>query len=385
MKKFYLTAFAGLAAFALEAAGPDISTLAGSRDWNFYSMLPSTSGWQKKKTFIEINDALAGTLTVHFAGTYPVNAVYDREAATLTFDQGQNVGYYEIGKYDIFFLHDRWNSSMSKREPSTEPIVASVQSSSIVFDPMDIIAIGNREKGYFFYGDQCELKRVVPEDLQMPEEGWVFSHTAEFEDGWHMGGVFPGRQGETWEVEVEKNTDHPNLYRIVNPYGYGTPFEDENQNKSEDGYIVFSVEDADFVTVWPCIYSGYDDRFVGKCYNYNIEGQQKELFGYTKEEILRMESLPDLPSNYDKQEGIINFRNVFFGIPYDLCGDYSWVTVNTTSRLTMPTDNSRVGTLTKSDSSCRWYDLQGRVLTSPLPGVPCIKVSPEGTAKIVKR
>lgn len=360
------------------AEGPHISTLEGSRDWNFYSILPSTAGWQTKKTFIEIANADAGELTVHFAGGYPVRGVYDQEARTITFADGQVIGHNDNGDYDIYFYHDRYYSDESGRYQTGEPLVVSVNSNTIDFDYLDCVAIGNRSKGYFYYGYQNELKRIVPGDVEMPEEGWVFSHVARFTDGWHTHAVAPDFKDVPYEVEVERHEETDGLYRLVNPYGEGTPVYDENQDKTSHGYIVFSVADPEFVTVWPCIYSGYDDPYIGKCYNYNIEGQQKELFGYDKEEILNLNLLPEGISTYDRENGLVTVRNVYFGVLSDLCGDYQWSELPQVSTITMPAQGSDARIVAEqpdTQARPRYYNLQGQSLgTRPASGA-CIEVS----------
>lgn len=377
------------ATLCAQAAGPDISTLEGSRNWNFYSGLPSTSGWQSKKSFIEIADAAAGRLTVHFAGAYPVAATYDQEAATITFQANQKVGHNANDDYDVFFFHDRWNAERTQRSQTDEPIVAWVSSNTIGFNPDDIVAIGNRTKGYFYYGYENEMKRVVPEDISMPEEGWEFSHTADLCDGWHTMTIGPEDcSQDPYEVEVQKNADIPGLYRIVNPYAEGTPMYDDNLDKEAQGYIVFSIEDPEYVTVWPCIYSGYTDPYVGKCYNYNTEGLHTVLMDYTKEEVLQLGVLTDKPSYYDEEYGIIFFNNVFFGLSGDLAGDYQWTESYMTSTLTMPRGNA--APLLPADpetdglrGQTRFLDLQGRPLAAPQPGQPCIRIRNGKAEKIL--
>lgn len=395
MKKLLLSASVMLTAFCAAGQTQSIDILDGAWNWNYYSMLRSTQGWQSKKAYFEITNAATGDITINLSGAYVVNANYDAETGKITIPANQYIGHNDQYGMDLYLIHDRWNSSGDSRYETEEPFVASLEGANIYFDQKDCLGIGSRAKGYMIYCDEMSMNKTVYGSVEMPEEGWIFSHTGTFTDYWQTMS-FDHDWAQPYEVRVEKNTEHPGLYRIVNPYGPGTPlyenqltFDDDptaydiNTDRTGEGYIFFSVEDPEFVTVYPTIYSGLTDSAIGKVQNYNLEGKYTSLYDYTKDQINDWGLLQLPASAYDAENGVVEFRNVYFGLESDQTGDYAWFQYHPTCTLTM-TSGSGVSLTGEETASKEYYNLQGQRIKEPVRGELVISRCGGRTAKTIR-
>ncbi len=365
-----------------------LEELEGEYEWNYTSMLGNGSygaGFAK----IEIKDADDGIIALTLSDTFTIEGKYtDGE---ISFAANQYLGYNSTYKIDVYFYHMRWNEDSKGKYNVDEPMVASVEYSyegavKLDFDPFDIIVIGNHSAGYFIGAYSNEM--LPPSewyDPIMPEEGWEKYSTSTFTDGWQIGAYGKDPADFPYDVIVEKNTspyyENVKFYRIVNPYGPGTPLFKYNQDQNGGkGYILFTLLMPDFVMAMPLTYSGLEDA-EGAYLNCNLEGYGYyfvyDLFpdkpDWTIQDIIDLYGLENI-SNYENN--VVTFYNCVFGTKREPFKTVTWTDkngpINYPATLTLPAtgENDGVDNVNADfDGTVRYFNLQGLPVENPGNGI----------------
>lgn len=368
-------------------ANVTIDEIAGEYEWTYTSAL-GEGGNAVGTAVLAIKDADAGVLSLTL-GNWTIEATYSK--GNLSIAPGQDLGYNQANKMQVYTYHWRWvpNGNDYTPSPLDTPMIGSASFDDndnviIEFDEDDILLVGNEAVGFFI---GAYANKFAPEseweDRLMPAEGWVKYDTATFTDGWQISGYGEDPADYPYDVVVEKNTlpelEGAELYRIVNPYGEGTPlFENNEDPNGGQGYIMFSLQLPEFVMAYPVTYSGLTDE-QGAYLNCNLEGwgfifgdQLLEKEDWTLDELIQALGLKEF-STYEKN--LVTFNNCVFGTKQQPAATYTWRDQQGNplifpSTLTFKGEQNGVDNVAADfDSTVEYYNLQGMRVENPTNGI----------------
>ena len=367
-------------------ANVTIDEIAGEYEWTYTSAL-GDGGNAVGTAVLAIKDADAGVLSLTL-GNWTIEATFSK--GNLSIAPGQDLGYNQANKMQVYTYHWHWvpNGNDYTPSPLDTPMIGSASFDDndnviIEFDEDDILLVGNEAVGFFIgaYNNKFAPESEW-EDRLMPAEGWVKYDTATFTDGWQISGYNQDPANFPYDVVVEKNTaaeyDGAELYRIVNPYGEGTPlFENNEDPNGGQGYIMFSLQLPEFVMAYPATYSGLTDEY-GEYLNCNLEGwgyifgdQLLEKEDWTLQELIQTLGLTEL-STYEKN--LVTFNNCVFGTKQQPTATYTWRDqqgnpIIFPSTLTFKGENGVDNVAADFDSTVEYYNLQGMRVENPTNGI----------------
>lgn len=378
-----------------------IAALAGEYSWDFYNYLNGANGGQKKAAAtITVKDAATGSVDINLA-SWVLSATYDETTCKLSIPTGQDLGYNEANQIQVYNYHRVWASDGRSAEYTDDPVVVTFDGASLIFRTIagtgdyegeeilaDMIGIGNSSLGWFLMAGENEMAKKVPFSDQMPDGAWKSIGTGVFTDGWQVSYFFGPEDYlmQDWEVEVEQNESTPYIYRIVNPYNVeDCPIYAYNSNPEGSGYIVFSVEDPEYVIAYPLIYSGLTDE-GGAYLNFNMEGYYTILKGFSKETVIAAKVLENY-SNY--ADGKVSFYNCRFGTTEEPEKAYYWdeELINVLSYLEITLPQSGVDMIQideNSDAAVEYYNLQGVRVAEPANGLYIVRQGSKVSKQIIK-
>ena len=352
-----------------------VSSLMGNYDWQYFSHI-SNEGQSVGAVEIYPSEIAADSVVLIFDYDFGVVAGYDETSGKISIPGNQFVGSFntESGSVECFFYHIVINDGGETSSIVNSDLEATFDGVQVTFSPEDCIAFGNSEiGGYFIMASENSLCQAEGDWVdEMPEEGWVFHSNSTFVDPWFMFGIYGVDPAELpYDVVVERNVDFDGLYRIVNPYGESSPLYDINLNSEGTGYIVFSIADPEFVTVYPLVFSGLNDGYDQYLCT-NSEGYYSLLFGFSKEEIIEDGNLAGI-SNYNEEEGIVTFCNESFGTKVEPDGFFYWGDEQPDGSLTLFTDSGVNSVASDYNVTAEYYNLQGMRVDSPVSGQIYVK------------
>lgn len=394
------------------ADGTDTSLAAveGTYDFEWYSYLNSNKGWQKSVAEILIQDETTGAVTITLGGSFELDGTYDETTKVLTIPANQDLGYNEYNSMEVYLYHRKWTAEGQLEKDAKgnaiefddpfefhfdgavfacEEIEGAGDLEGVTFDN-NIMAIGNNTVGWFIYGDNVTFAYQAPWEDEMPEGDWTSIGTGYFVDGWQMIGYYEmDYTSYDWEVEVEQNSIYPYIYRIAKPYQTkDCPIYQFNDDAEGTGYIVFSVADPEFVTVYPFIYSGFTNR-LGAFLNTNFEGYYAIAGGFDKETIISELQLTDV-SNYDEANGVVTFENCRFGTKTEPTKLYSWQNSEGNSligpsTLEIKLPHAGVDVISIDENAAKeYFNLQGMRVENPTNGLYIVRQGSKATKQLVK-
>ena len=387
-----MTAKLSLKSFAKDApskigANVSIDEIAGEYEWTYTNAI-EPGGDAVGTAILEIKDADAGVLSLTL-GNWTIEATYSK--GNLSIAPGQDLGYNQANKMQVYTYHWHWvpDGDDYTTSPLDTPMIGSASFDDndnviIEFDGDDILLIGNEKVGFFIgsYNNKFAPESEW-EDQLMPAEGWVRHCTSTFTDGWQVAGYGADPAEFPYDVVVEKNVsadyDGVELYRIVNPYGAGTPLYCYNTDPyGGAGYILFSLQIPEFVMAYPAVYSGLTDEY-GAYLNCNLEGWGfifgDQLMGnknWTLQDLIDKLQLEKL-SAYEN--GLITFHNCVFATKQDPTGAFNWKDdagnpIIFPSTLTLAnTENGVDNVAADHDGTVEYYNLQGMRVENPTNGI----------------
>lgn len=396
----------GVAAASTMALRDDtsIEALEGEYDWTFYNYMKGANGTFTEKLSIVVVDAERGEVVVDFTG-WKVKGIYDEDNCVLSIDANQYIETVNMTidneqvDVDIYLYHGVWLANGYNGGFVDRPFEITFTGSALAFPTIegtgdlagsifaeDNIVIGNDPKGWYLYaGDNVAVKNF-PFEEEMPLGEWKSVGKGLFTDSWQMisyvGMKYTDEQFK-WEVDVEQNSVNPAIYRIHNPYN--TPdcmLYEYNFDMKGTGNIVFSVEDPEFVMVYPHIYSGMSDEY-GEYLNFNLEGFYTLLYDVSRETLIEKNVLEDGISNY--ADGMVTFLNCYFATTAAPDKPRSWQIGYGPSYLEIELPYAGVDIIGVDDSYApvEYYNLQGIRVAEPANGLYIMR---QGTrvSKVVK-
>ncbi len=409
MKKFYILALAAVSAVASwgatgnatvshdmtitedtsisasvlkESSISSVEDVAGSYAWNYVSLLEEDKGPQQSEVRIFTDDTMdEGTVLLYMDGGY-IEATVDVEAATLTIRNRQYIKLKDGWQPIYLYFKSRDNDGNLLPGTSGQDAVGTISGNTITFPEDCIFAVGSPDNENEDNSLLAEANKFVnlaggDDDEDVFEKGWSDYATAKFVDGWVIcayymmdaddNKIYYNAEEHPWEVTVQKSDSDPYLYRIYNPYN--APTRPLNFGDGGKGAIVYSIEDPDFVLVYPDVYSGYTtkDREI-RCMN--IEGYYASL-GYDKEYIEA--NITDYQKSYvDGNKVYFNQCRIYY--PGLQAGVYVWgagaSAMHGSIELLMENENGLENvSLEEGVEPAEYYNLQGIREANPSNGV----------------
>ena len=172
--------------------------------------------------------------------------------------------------------------SMTK-EDAKEAGLCGVFADGVITFPVDGVLVGINSKAY--YGNRNGAFRLDMSNLERPVETdeWESIGMATYTEDCVT--TFFNVENVSYQVEVRENTNQPGLYRIINPYGAGYPYNAEGDYDTSKEYFI-EIDATDPEGVYrPGIYGtgmnwGYGEFSIGSMAYYYMAAQ-----GATFEEV----------------------------------------------------------------------------------------------------
>lgn len=211
---------------------------------------------------------------------------------------------------------------------------------------------------------------------------WEPLGTGRFTDDF-LASFIPDTEISTFDVEVERDADNPDHYRLVNPYAN---WQHDTYSASASGVAEFYIVN-DAYAYFPKFITGV--RYEGKILevSQNVMGPLNN--GMTIEDVIAI--FPESLAKYE--EGVLTATTTFdnggtpfsvFQIPYN--NALERVNLSAAFRLEMPTGTpgSVSGIETESELPAVYYNLQGARVDNPAAGI-YIRVCGDRVDKVIVR
>lgn len=364
-----------------------VEEMSGNYTVKYKSLIEGHAGEVTDIWSMTVSDAAKGEVEVKFHPRFgKFKAVVDLSSNTFSIPSKQLVGTDEYGSVYLYFKDPDTNTGALIDGPSDiDALVGTISGNKISFPALSVFALGDYEKeqlGYYFLGYAVEMSLVS--DQPNPDEGWSPFGTATFTDGWVSPGYDQLGDDAVWKVNVQRNDDDKNLFRLDNPYA----MEGNALAEMADitgGYIVLSIADPDFVKVVDNVYSGVQMMGEKICMT-NFEGYMLGQ-GYSKEYIV--ESNPSINTWSTYKDKVVDIPHARFTIGDG--GLYGWPELINLMKSKIvfdrdPEGDSGVESLEyDADAPVEYFTLQGVRVQNPERGTLVIKRQGSKVCKTVVR
>lgn len=249
-----------------------------------------------------------------------------------------------------------------------------------------------KSAGYFDLFDVLSFDGSEPAD---PNIGWEDWGEAKFQDGWLLPcfGIDQTLAENQYMVKMQKSTENPGWFRLVNPYKGNCPIAEYNESE-KDGFITFDVSDPDHVYFLPDDPAGFALAALGvtKFYPYNALTYYCMLYGVAPDELVEVFGEDMIYSTYKdnvltvssyfnesidpETNTVIGWENdACFGIQGQVASGYGWINEDEES-LNMETkiffDASKAGVsdiISEPVTGAKeFFNLQGVRVANPAKG-----------------
>lgn len=401
------------AALAPQKVAASVEDIEGFYDVDYESMF--TSG-KKDKTTATITAVSEDQILIQmepYCSGYsnismdPLLAEYDASTGTiiLRLADNEDLGTYiddpDNAAIEYHIALDMYNRVPNPNEPGKyyredlEEITGILQADgSIVFGDADTcFGFELVEMRGAYVGGFMAAKFIAPGYFKFVADEWENLGDAEFTDEWLnllIKEEYADARLQTRNIPLMKNKANPDLFLVQNPY---QGWEDFNEDPTDTGYIVFSMENPDLVYLLPLTSSGCWltlDAFPEDLYIFNLEGLYIENRGYTLDELVSMFAENDIEaSKYDADTQTLTIRNILFGTTSEPGATYSWNGPAGDGVIKIKSDKLMSGvkavSLDESNGPKRFFNLQGVEIANPASGELVIVKEGNKTSKVIVR
>ncbi|MCM1005109.1 MAG: hypothetical protein NC548_46515 [Lachnospiraceae bacterium] len=411
MKKFLLTAAAGIAALSANAA--DIKDYCGDYQWRYHSVwdAPASVKFQILEGKKPGKVLLDGLYKSYDGGWVTVEADIDLEAGTISIPFTDLI-FYEA---DLQCFKVLWGevteddyTEILPVELSNEPLVGTLGENGVInFKPMEGLAFGTYSDDIStcsLYEAGREMSFVPYEDtsFEYDESEWEVVGTAIYPDMYFGYYIFGDRIPYEATVNVAVNKKDNKQVLLVNPYD-NEHWRSVNKDKEAKGFIKMDLTDPDCVIFEPYVYSGFDFDYqrgdenrltLGKTYCYNEEGYYTRIEGLSVEETKEFLAKNQVPSTY-YDDGVIflTSNGVLFStetkpkIKYDFGGSlYGELRFdeNAQKAIEASQDAAIEGVQTDVNAPAEYYTVEGVKVSGPVKGGVTICRKGNKVTKIIR-
>lgn len=363
-------------------------------EWPFSSSDPGTT------LTISAVDENQVALYFHPWGDYsnvnisPVLATVDLNAGTLTINSAANanLGTADMSDGTVTVGWGAYDITQSGRVPKDE-VVGTLQSDgTIVFGGInELVGFAIVGQDGSWLGAFRDLKFVAPPYFKYVESEWESAGTASYEE--YVVNPILNANYKVGKVDValEKNKNEEGLYLLRKPYSVGG-WAAVNENPESDGFIVFNIAYSDCVWLRPLVPAGlWMDQgeegapSIEDFYFYNLEGDYVFNVEADPEEIAEVFAEEGTEcSTYDPATGIVDVKNVMFGITSNPSASYVWTNYkDLTMTIGMPA-GAVEGIVNDADTAAkRYFNLQGVEIANPAEGELVIVKQGSKASKVI--
>ncbi len=316
----------------------------------------------------------------------------------------------EGGTLQLQVFHEIYNSTSSSYEyEKVDVMEAEFSGSGFNFGKDYIFTIYDEAANYQYFIAYFSTFQKYDATSSVFNIGWKSLGTGVFQDGWLLSNATQGQQNQwCYEVEIQQSEIDENVYRIVNPYGTGTPMASQNDAATAMGSIQFNMEDVDHVyfqavpTNFVSDVVGMSQMFVSNNLSIYVEGygfdidyavDMLESNGYGlwsnfKDGVLTVPSVYDAATDSYINDALFSAPEMGIGVaPYY---GYNWsgsneLPLNMECKLFFPGvfEAGVEGIEADSNTPVKYYNLQGVEVVNPVKGQLLIKRQGGKAEKIV--
>lgn len=357
--------------------------------WMCYDMTGNTPEAYRSDIDISIENNSPANITVVGLGGWDditddecrVKGTLDVKTGKVLIPNRQIIGKDSDGDITFYIKNittDGQNLTILDGVKDVEYAQGILENGKITFDASDAFAIGNPEKENLGYYCLSILNTWTLEIEYTNDELWQDFTTGIFEDGWAIPGYGKDPVEYPWSVDIQKYSILDGVYRLSSPY----IAKDSPIPGASEGYIVFDINDPDFVIVIPGIESGVTNNGY-PLYMFNIEGFYVN-HGFDKNTI--MQSLGQLDwSSYS--DGVATIYNCRFNNAIAPDKLYVWTDMGDKmkSKITFDTKPTGIEAVNVDQSSypVEYYNLQGIRVERPTHGI-YIRRQGTSTTKVIR-
>ena len=236
------------------------------------------------------------------------------------------------------------------------------------------------------------VKFVFPDYFTFNPSEWDYAGKSLFTEGVCTQLMKEDSNNDIVELDIYRNKSKKALYAVKNPYSTSA-WLDLNKEPESEGYIVFSIENPDFVWMRPLTGSGLwlpmsEGGLPEEIYFQNIEGMRVFNDGMSVEEAADEFADRKLtPSKYDAAKHVVILQNINFATTENPFGTLMWNNVeDATYKFTIPETVGVDGIYNDADNVAkRYFNLQGVEVANPEAGQVIIVKEGNKVSKTVVR
>jgi len=326
----------------------------------------------------------------------PIVASVDTQKSTLTIASPENM---EIGTFTDEDGTEMWLSVIvaevqGEEYVQTESVTANITANNTIEFPETTriffaVGVGSEIAGYVGVFDG--LKFLPPNYFSFNKNEWTLLGEGAFDDQFTNRIFKEEYQVKPVNVNIYKNKADESLYCVENPYKDGG-WTQLNADPETSGYIVFSIENPNFVWMRPLTGSGFwldlfDNGIPEEMFMANLEGDFVFNQGYTVDgAAAKFKDAGVEASKYNEKTGVIKFVNPYFGVTSDPFASYNWTNVeNGYLQITMPVAGVE-GIINDAENvTKRYFNLQGVEIANPEAGqIVIVKEGNKATKTVIR-
>ena len=336
----------------------------------------------------------------------PVKGEWDAANSTITFNP-EYFGLVNTVQGDFYLAFRPITYVASSQTLDFTPYSVTYNNGTITFP-------GLRGFGWFLYADEeytqqklvaelFNIAEMVHKDPNAdPNEGWSGIGEATLYDPWLLPGLSMQQEADKgYGVEMQRNDENQNMYRLVNPYKGKSPAAATNSNTG-NGYITFDISDPEHVMFY-ATGAGYTNQEMGIKQFYCMDQLSVVSGAFQMDPQIVIAVIGDELCYAKYKDGVLTLGSMesedvetgemftmyaaCFGIQGDPYAGYGWTGENDelvpmNGRIVFP-GYGGVSGIVDHDAPVQYYDLTGNRIDKPDNGQIVIMRRGGNASKIV--
>lgn len=321
----------------------------------------------------------------------PVKGEWDAAKGAITFNP-EYFGLVETNMGDLYLAFMPITYVASSQTLDFTPYSVTYNNGTVTFPDMCGF-------GWFLYTDaeytqrkgvaeMFNIAEMVQKDPNAdPDAGWTGIGEATLYDPWLLPGLSMQEEADKgYGVEMQRNDENQNLYRLVDPYKGKSPVAALNSHTGK-GYITFDITDPEHV-LFTATGAGYTSQELGIRQFYCIDQLSAVAGSFKMDPQVVIAVLGDDLCYTKYKDGVLTLGSMesedaetgepftmyaaCFGVQGDPYGGYGWTDENNelvpmTGRIVFPGYNG-IPDIVDQDAPIQYYDLTGNRIDKPCVG-----------------
>lgn len=323
---------------------------------------------------------------------WPFMGVFDKKTDELVFD------VFCLGTYEQYYVYQMPYVITGENNLTLTPIRAKYDKKADRIDFGEKKGIiwaacteedPNTMERYLNIYDLIVAERPEEEAFDEEQEGqWESVGTATFEDGWVFPAIKEWGAEHPMEVELQRNVEDANIYRLWRPYwNEDSPLFEKNKSQYE-GQIVFDISDPDHVIFPPGMPAGFKDNSIGEFFVSNWLGWYMNYYQISKEEAI--EKLKNGTHGvFDTfKDGVVSIgsSSIIWDVNSECRYGYSWTSMVQAAKIIFNDDIDSLPVIVpdcNDTDAPEYYNMQGVRVQDADAGQLLIKKSGNTVKKII--